>query len=288
MISYPIDFEGISTRVLEAGVGNNNLLFIHGLGARADRWRQTIEHYATRGFHCYAFDLPGHGFATKGIGPDYSIAGFARLTTGLMYRLGLDDAAIVGTSLGGHIGAQVCIDQPTRIRGLALVGAVGIAPVSDETRQAIRDSISRTTREAIGAKLRFVLAKPDLVTEAWIQEEWRINTSAGAAASFEALGKYFYEHINRDAIVDQLLPLTCIIPMQLFWGELDRAVPIEVGQRAAHLLGGIPIHGIAGAGHAPYFEAPAAFDAKVLPFLESLDWSSRTHSVNGWPTDKTL
>jgi pimeloyl-ACP methyl ester carboxylesterase len=274
MISYPIEFEGITTRVLEAGVGNRNLLFIHGLGARADRWRQTLEHYATRGFHCHAFDLPGHGFATKGIGPDYSIAGFARLTTGLMNLLGLDYAALVGTSLGGHIGAQVCINQPTSIRGLALVGAVGIAPVSDESRQAIRDSITKTTREAIGAKLRFVLAKPELVTESWIQEEWRINTSAGAAASFEALGKYFYEHINRDAIVEQLAPLSRIIPMQLFWGELDRAVPIAVGLHAAQLLGGIPIHSIAGAGHAPYFETPAAFDAKVLSFLESLDWRS--------------
>ena len=37
---------------------------------------------------------------------------------------------------------------------------------------------------------------------------------------------------------------------------------------------GIPIHSIAGAGHAPYFEPPAAFDAKVLPFLESPDWRS--------------
>jgi len=275
MISYPIDSDGISTRVLEAGVGNRNLLFIHGLGARADRWRQTLEHYATCGYHCYAFDLPGHGFATKGIGPDYSIAGFASLTTALMNRLDLDYVAIVGTSLGGHIGARVCINEPTRIRGLALVGAVGIAPVSDSSRQAIRDSISRTTRDAIGAKLRFVLANPDLVTEEWIKEEWRINTSAGASASFEALGQYFYEHINRDAVVGQLAPLTRTIPMQLFWGELDKAVPVEVGQSAAQLLGGIPLHLIAGAGHAPYFETPSAFNAKVLPFLDSLDWSSR-------------
>jgi len=274
MISYPIDATGITTRVLEAGVGSRNLLFIHGLGARADRWRLTIEHYATLGYHCYAFDLPGHGFATKGSGPDYSIAGFAGLTTALMGQLGLDDVAIVGTSLGGHIGARVCIDQPARIRGLALVGAVGIAPVSDENRQAIRDSISKTSRDAIVAKLRFVLANPALVSDAWVEEEWRINTSAGAAASFEALGRYFYDHINRDAVVEQLAALTSTIPIQLFWGELDKAVPVEVGQIAAQLLGDLPLHRIAGAGHAPYFETPAAFNAKVLPFLDSLNWRS--------------
>lgn len=274
MISYPIDANGITTRVLEAGVGQRNLLFIHGFGARADRWSQTVERYATRGYHCHAFDLPGHGYASKGTGPEYSVPAFARLTVALMDQLGLQDAAIVGTSLGGHIGAQVCIDQPARIRGLAMVGAVGIAPVSDESRQAIRDSVAKTSREAIDAKLRFVLANAALVSDAWVEEEWRINNSAGAAESFSALGQYFYDHINRDAVVERLRPLMSSIPMQLFWGALDKAVPVEVGKAAAQLLGGLPLHLIAGAGHAPYFEAPEAFDAQVLPFLDGLNWHS--------------
>jgi len=276
MISYPIDANGVNTRVLEAGVGPRNLIFIHGFGARADRWSHTVERYATLGYHCHAFDLPGHGFATKGVGPEYSVPGFARLTVALMDRLGLQNAAIVGTSLGAHIGAQVCIDQPTRICGLAMVGAVGIAPVSDESRQAIRDSVAKTSREAVEAKLRFVLANAALVSDAWVEEEWRINNSAGAAESFGLLGQYFYEHINRDAVVDRLRPLMESIPMQLFWGALDKAVPVEVGNTAAQLLGGLPLHLIAGAGHAPYFEAPEAFDAQVLPFLDGLNWQSTT------------
>lgn len=272
MISYPIGADGLVTRVHEAGLGSRNVLFIHGLGARADRWRMTVERYALHGYRCHAFDLPGHGFATKGAGPDYSVPGFARFVRALMDSLSLSDAAIVGTSLGAHVAGQVCIDAPSRVRGLVLVGAVGIAPMSEDGRKAIRDSVTRTMRKDVEAKLRFVLGNPALVTDAWIEEEWRINNSPGAAASFEALGRYFIEHLSRDEIGARLGPLVKQVPTCLIWGEEDKAVSVAVGRAVAEMLG-LPLHLVPHTGHAPYFEDPAAFDGLALPFLDALDWT---------------
>ncbi len=61
MIQYPLSIGGILTRVLEAGTGDEAIVFLHGLGARADRWRGTLQSFATQGFRCFAFDFPGHG-----------------------------------------------------------------------------------------------------------------------------------------------------------------------------------------------------------------------------------
>jgi pyruvate dehydrogenase E2 component (dihydrolipoamide acetyltransferase) len=272
MITYPIEADGLTTRVHQAGAGDRNVLFIHGLGARADRWRMSVERYALHGYHCFAFDLPGHGFATKGEGPDYSVPGFARVARSLMDRLSLRTAAIVGTSLGAHVAGHMAIVEPGRVRGLALVGAVGLAPVEEDSRRAIRDSITRTERADIERKLKFVVNDPALVTDAWVEEEWRINTSPGALASFEALGRYFMDRMAKDEIGDRMAALVKRIPTCLIWGKEDRAVPVAVGKAVAAILGGLPLHLIPGAGHAPYFEQPAAFDAIALPFLDALDW----------------
>jgi 2-hydroxy-6-oxonona-2,4-dienedioate hydrolase len=272
MISYPFAAGGLQTRILEAGEGSRSVLFIHGLGARADRWAGTLERHAARGYHCFALDLPGHGFAVKGGGLDYSVPGFARFVWAAVDALGIGELALVGTSLGGHIAASMTVRDPGRVRGLSMVGAVGLAPVSDVSRAAIRDNVGRTSLDAIRSKLAFVLADPAQISESWITEEWRINTSAGAAEAFAALGDYFFNRINDDAVVDALRPLRARLPMQLIWGALDRAVPLEVGAMASKLLDGLPLEQVPVAGHAPYFEQPEAFDACLDPFLAKLNW----------------
>jgi 2-hydroxy-6-oxonona-2,4-dienedioate hydrolase len=272
MISYPLSAGGLQTRVLEAGAGARHVLFIHGLGARADRWAGTLDRHAARGYHCYAIDLPGHGFATKGFGPEYSVPAFARFVQQVVDVLGIPRPALVGTSLGGHIAATMTVHDPSRVRGLSMVGAVGIAPVSEASRAAIRENVGRTSLEAIRAKLAFVLADPAQISEHWITEEWRVNTSSGASEAFAALGDYFFQHVNEDAVVERLRPLRARIPMQLIWGALDRAVPLEVGVMASQLLDDLPLEQVTAAGHAPYFEQPEGFDACLGPFLARLDW----------------
>ena len=66
MISYPFGVGRTLTRVIEAGTGAANVVLVHGLGARADRWVGVLAVLAKAGYHGYALDLPGHGFADKG------------------------------------------------------------------------------------------------------------------------------------------------------------------------------------------------------------------------------
>jgi pimeloyl-ACP methyl ester carboxylesterase len=46
------------------------------------------------------------------------------------------------------------------------------------------------------------------------------------------------------------------IPSQVIWGDDDRIVPLECGERYAELLGGAPLHVVAGAGHNIDLEHP--------------------------------
>jgi 2-hydroxy-6-oxonona-2,4-dienedioate hydrolase len=270
MISYPLGAGRVITRILEAGTGPRSVLFIHGLGARADRWRVTLDAFATAGYHGYALDLPGHGFATKGSAFPYGVPGFVGFTNDVLHELGLVRPIIVGTSLGAHIGAYLACEQPSGVEALVLVGALGIVPIGREAGEAIRRNVRETSRDSIEAKLRFVFADHSLVTEQLVEEEYRINNSPGAAESFERLGDYIAEEIDRDGIGPRLATLATTLPVLLVWGEIDKAVPMTVARNASSLLGRPRLITISGAGHAPYLEQPDAFHAHVLAFLKTL------------------
>ncbi|MPZ35580.1 MAG: alpha/beta fold hydrolase [Rhodospirillales bacterium] len=266
MIQYPLAVGGILTRVIESGAGGP-LVFVHGLGARADRWRGTVETFGREGFRAIAFDLPGHGFATKGGELPYSVPFYAECLRSVLDALGIGAVFVVGTSLGGHVAAAFACGAPERVRGLMLVGAVGLVPLGREAAEAVRRNVRLTGRADIDAKLRFVLADPAHVTPDLVEEEWRVNNSPGAAEAFERLGDYLVAEIDAHNVLERLSALRGCFPIRLVWGSEDRPVPASIGEEAAKRLELPPPAIIAAAGHAPYLERPSEFAAELRSFL---------------------
>jgi 2-hydroxy-6-oxonona-2,4-dienedioate hydrolase len=268
ILQYPLGVGSVVTRVLECGNGEDHVVFIHGLGARADRWRRTLPTFAAAGYHGYALDLPGHGLATKGAGIPLGVPEFADFVTGAIDQLGIKRAFFVGTSLGAHVVATVACTARDRVSGLILVGAVGIVPLGAEESDAIRRNVQQTSRDAIAGKLAFVFANPQTLSPTMIEEEWRINNSPGARESFEKLGNYIARDIDHDSVGERLIARLADLPMLLVWGAKDKAVSLEIGERVRDLLRGTELVVIDDAGHVPYFEQPKAFNEAVLAHLE--------------------
>jgi len=267
-IQYPLLAGRVLTRVIETGEGSDAILFVHGLGARADRWHLTLPSLARHGYHCYALDLPGHGFAQKSADIPAEVPGFAGFVCDALDALELERVFLIGTSLGGHISAWLACEEPRRVRGLVLVGATGLVPLSAEAGEAIRRNVQRTDRSAIAEKLSFVLADPALVTPRLVEEEYRINNSPGAVEGFVRLGDYIAGGINQHVVGARLAGQVGKLPMLLVWGEDDRAVPLALGREAQAFLKGVELIVVPRAGHAPYFERPQEFEPPVLRFLD--------------------
>ena len=184
------------TRVLEAGQGDRVIVFVHGTGGRADRWSRNLDAFAKAGFHAYAFDLPGHGYASKGAGVDCSVPAYRHVLGAFMDAVGIRKAVIVGTSLGGHVVASYACENPSRIDAVVLVGSMGLVPIGDEARGRIQAGANNQSRDGIVGKLKRVIFDTTLVTEDMVEEEWRINNSAGAAESFATLGRYIVSDLD--------------------------------------------------------------------------------------------
>jgi pimeloyl-ACP methyl ester carboxylesterase len=271
VISYPASVGDTFTRVLEGGRDGPPIVFLHGVGARADRWVRNVDEFAAAGHHTYAFDLPGHGFATKGTGFDYTVKRYAAFVRELVRSSIETPISLVGTSLGGHIAARIACDEPELVGALVLVGSLGLTPVGAERRQAIASLIRDRTLAGIETKLRSVVRDPADVTTEWICEEFRVNNSPGAAVSFETLARYFEDTIDSDVVGETLASLTPHIPTLLVWGSADAAVPSEFGEAAHALLPGSILVILPGAGHAPYLEQAAKFNQVVSEFLQLRD-----------------
>lgn len=267
MIQYPLGVDGVLTRVLEAGAGAKTMLLVHGVGARADRWRHNLEGLAAAGYHPYAIDLPGHGLAQKGPDIPGTVPEYARFARRMLDDIGADEVYLVGTSLGGHICATAACDMADRVAGLVLVGTVGITPIGAERRQRTQSIVGETSWEAVGGKLRVVLHDEALATEELHSEEFRINNSPGAAESFERVAAYFGNDLDDDAVGDRLAAAAGAFPVLIVWGREDVGFPLELGEAAHAKLPGSRLAVMDGAAHAPYYERPEAFNQIVTDFL---------------------
>jgi 2-hydroxy-6-oxonona-2,4-dienedioate hydrolase len=267
MISYPAGAGSILTRVLEAGSGSEVVLFIHGVGARADRWRHNLAAVAEAGYRSIALDLPGHGFAQKGSDFPYGVPGYADFVERFLDDRKIVSANFVGTSLGAHISATIACRRPSLTRSLTLVGATGLFPIGAEARGNMASRMMDRGRAGIERKLKVVMYDDRGITDEMVDEEWAINNSPGADEAFAKLANYFRDHIDSDAVGDRLATLNAPIPKQLIWGGEDRSVPLAIGQKAQELLKGVPLQVIPKTAHAPYVEDPKSFNKLLIDFL---------------------
>ena len=265
-INYPLPAGIGTTRIIEAGTGPAVLL-VHGLGARGDRWRSTVERLAGEGYRAITYDLPGHGFASKEPNGPSTVPELAEHAVAVIDALGIDDAVLVGTSLGAHIAATVACRAPTRTKGLGLVGALGVVPIDQDVAETISRNVRAQAREQFAGKLNFVMHDPSLVTEAFIEEEWRMNSAPGALGAYARMGDYLTDGISGDYVARELRTLFPPDRILLIWGADDRAVPLAVGHACQEALGGPRLIAIPASNHCPYVEQPEAFDAALLPFL---------------------
>jgi pimeloyl-ACP methyl ester carboxylesterase len=267
MIAYPLEVAGLTTRVLESGTGGRHMVLLHGLGSRADRWRRNLDGLAAAGYRVTAPDLPGHGFAGKGPGFDYSIEGYRAFLAAYLDGIGAERPVLVGASLGGQIAGALACASPERVGTLVLVGSTGLRPFGAETRAAMPKALTDMTRDGIRARLQRGLYDHALVTDELVEEDRRINNSPGAAETFARLGAYVAERIDDDVIGERLGTLGGRVPTLLVWGESDRSIPLAVAEAAHAGLPGSRLVVMAGTAHNPYLDKPDAFNRVVLDFL---------------------
>src|SRR5262245_60407894 len=111
-------------RVALADVGLNyhvdgsgtDLILIHGLGNDLTLWDADAPVFAKH-HRVLRFDVRGFGDSDKPAGP-YSTGMFARDLAGLLQACSVEQAHVLGISMGGVIAQRFALDFPGRVHSL--------------------------------------------------------------------------------------------------------------------------------------------------------------------------
>ena len=245
--------------------GKRPIVLLHGFAGSLYSFRKLAPLLAeTR--DVYAFDLPGFGLSDKPVDHDYRAAGQARVVSGFLSALKLNDVAVAGHSMGGPIAMHAAITDP-RITRLVFLDAGIIdngVPVFVEymvfpfPRFAARMFAGERFRRRM---LEKSFHDPRLVTDDLVNSYLEMASTEGFMDGWTAMMKQ-YSSAPELPFVKQIR-----VPTLLVWGAFDRSNPPANAERIHGDLPGSTLVVVPEAGHYVHEEQPAAVAQAIERFL---------------------
>ena len=256
-------------RFVRAGSGSAVVL-IHGFGSSIYTWKDVIRVLAER-HDVVALDLPGFGESDRPA--NLSLEDLPRAVIGLMQRLGIARAALVGSSLGGATAAIVAVTAPERVSRLVLIDAAGFNMDPEARPGMVRLTTSWAApllgllpgkRLIVEQSLRQVFHDDALVTPERVSEYLAPAQRPGTFAALRSLGASFGVRPSR--VAEALAGIQA--PTLVIWGDDDRWIPLAHADRFVAAIAGARKVVVPACGHLPQEEKPAEVARLLLEFLD--------------------
>jgi pimeloyl-ACP methyl ester carboxylesterase len=244
-------------------------VLIHGNSSSSRAFSRQLDGPLGERFHLVAVDLPGYGASDNARDTSaYSLPGHARAVRAAADALGLTEARFVGWSLGGHVVLEMAPDLPGA-RGFVIFGTppIGFPPPPRGEAFHLNPAMATVFAERIGrdqaAGLVASMFKPGFadVPPFFVEDALRADGRARKLLGASLAPGGFRDEVA--VVRDLRAPLAVLhgAEEQLVNGAWFASVPMPTLWRGA-------VQTIPGAGHAPQWEAPEAFDALLAAFIE--------------------
>ena len=106
-----------------------SILFIHGAGLDHTVWVLQSRYFAHHQYNALAVDLPGHGRSSGEVCP--TLEAYADWISRFLDALAIEQAVMVGHSMGSLVALEVAARHPDRVSKLALIGTATPMLVAD-------------------------------------------------------------------------------------------------------------------------------------------------------------
>ena len=249
----------VRVRYVDSGSGEPVLL-MHGLGGSIESWANNVDELA-KSMRVIAIDLPGFGLSDK---PkmNYTIKFYRGFAVQLLEQLRLGQASVVGSSLGGHVAAEVAISRPSLVKKLVLISPAGALPRSFRGSPALWKYVRVLHARSVGQvkqALSAVDGKP--VDDSYAQLVYQKISMPGAKEAFlSALAG----SANAPRLNSRLNRIKA--PTLLLWGKEDYMIPVKFVEPFVEMKN-CRIVMLENCGHRPHFERPELFNRIVSDFL---------------------
>ena len=243
-----IDLADVTIHYEDAGAGDPLLLLHGGLGTALLHFRREIPFFAER-YRVIAPDLRGYGRSSPP--REYPLDFYQRDAqdmAGLLDRLGITRAHVLGWSDGAMVALVLAVMRPDLVR--SLVSLAGEARILEEERANWPPLADRSTWPPRSVE-RFIDAQGPL--------NWP-GILAKMLAGYNAL-----MDAGGEVISARLGEIRC--PVLIVHGDRDDVVPLSQVETLTAGIAQAEVHIIPGAGHAVYREREAEVKPLILDFL---------------------
>jgi pimeloyl-ACP methyl ester carboxylesterase len=230
----------------------DSIVFIHGSGMDHTVWTLFSRHFARHGRNVIAVDLPGHGRSAGE--PKPSIEDMSDWIVDLLDALDVQQAALIGHSLGSLVALDCAARHPDRVRALVLVGSTAPMPVSD----AILDAAAANDHAAFDMLTEWGYSKRHLYGGNSNPGMWMVGSTLRLFersrpgvlhADMNACNEY-------QAGLERAATVQC--PVLAVLGAGDRLTPVRGTQALLDALPSPEVRILEGSGHTLMTEAPNA------------------------------
>lgn len=265
-----VDVAGLRVHYQEAGdAAAPPMILIHGFAASNLVWSKVFLDLAEK-FRVVAPDLLGYGYSGKPRHLDYTIARQAEMIVGFLKELGIERSLFVGSSYGAAVAATIALDHPELVEKLVMVGAVNNNKPTRYLLMRLFSSpiIGDILSPLVVGSRRLLRLRMKRVYDrhSWVLDERRVDarhlplaTRGAHRAIIRTVRRWDADRVSREA---HLLTQ----PTLLIWGDTDREVPLEDGQRLHQSIPDSKLVVFRACGHLPQEEYPEAFAKLVSEF----------------------
>ncbi|MHA1580203.1 MAG: alpha/beta fold hydrolase [Candidatus Freyarchaeota archaeon] len=243
------------------------LVMIMGLSANKDWWPPYVLEQFSKHFKVLVFDNRGAG-RTDAPKIDYTIRMFADDTLGLMDALQIEEAHVLGVSMGGMIAQEFVLNYTDRVKKLVLCcttpGGPNAVPTPPEVIQQMT-SMEGLTDEQIARRIipllypeEFIKNNPDVV-------ERTVNHILIAPISQDAYMRQLGAIMRFDAY-DRLPQIRR--PTLVMAGKEDVLLPYRNSEILAERIPGAKLVLYDGVGHGLITQVAEDFTKRVIEFLK--------------------
>jgi pimeloyl-ACP methyl ester carboxylesterase len=265
-----LGIDGIEYRVYfeENGAGIP-LLLQHTAGADGRQWRHLLEDESVaRHFRMIAYDLPYHGKSVPPTGIDWWRQEY-RLTKDFLMQvpvtlareLGLERPVYMGSSIGGHLAADLALHYPEAFRAV-----IGLEAAAHTPGGYLDIWHHPRIGNEFKASVMFGLMSPTNPERFRRETAWIY--SQGAPPVFK--GDLYYFSIDHDLRETARQIDTSRVAVYLLTGEYDWAATPALSRDLAAQIPGAFYRTMDGLGHFPMSEDPDRFRSYMLPILEQI------------------
>jgi pimeloyl-ACP methyl ester carboxylesterase len=270
------------TRVstLTMGRGDTDVLLLHGLGGTKHSFFDTAAALSSQ-YRVHALDFPGFGSSSKPATVRYDASYFARTVLSVMDQLDIEQAHLVGNSMGGRAAIEVGLRAPDRVRSLGLLCPAvawikrGYHPLVRILRPELGVLPHRFGRETVARQFWAMFCNRDQidpsVADVVVDEFQRVYGSAGARVAFLAAARNIYldRPFGRNGFYPRLGELR---PPALFvWCSHDRLIPTGFRRHVERWLPEAEHIVLEGCGHVPQVERPDQTNGLLRRFFADVD-----------------